>query len=145
METEQTTLYFREGSSDKVYQVAIEPAGELFVVNFAYGRRGSTLQTGTKTQSPVDHTEAARIFTKLVSEKKAKGYTPGEDGTPYQHTDKEQKATGILPQLLNPIEEVHARRLLKDTHWCVQEKKDGKRVLIYKNGANVTGINRKDL
>src|SRR6267154_1103378 len=121
METEQTTLYFREGSSDKVYQVAIEPAGELFVVNFAYGRRGSTLQTGTKTQSPVDHTEAARIFTKLVSEKKAKGYTPGEDGTPYQHTDKEQKATGILPQLLNPIEETAVRQLIHDNDHCMQE------------------------
>ena len=39
------TLYYREGSSDKVYQAAIVPAGELFVVNFAYGRRGSTLTT----------------------------------------------------------------------------------------------------
>ena len=36
------TLYYREGSSDKVYQSAIEKQGELFVVNFAYGRRGST-------------------------------------------------------------------------------------------------------
>ena len=37
------TLYYREGSSDKVYQAAIEPAGSQFVVNFAYGRRGATL------------------------------------------------------------------------------------------------------
>ena len=39
--SDRVTLYYREGSSDKVYQTAIEPAGELFVVNFAYGRRGS--------------------------------------------------------------------------------------------------------
>ena len=38
---ENTTLYCREGSSDKIYQCAIAPAGERFVVNFAYGRRGS--------------------------------------------------------------------------------------------------------
>jgi len=39
------TLYYREGSSDKVYQCSIEPSGELFVVNFAHGRRGSTMNT----------------------------------------------------------------------------------------------------
>ena len=51
---DRVTLYYREGSSDKVYQAAIEPAGDGFVVNFAYGRRGATLTTGTKTSSPVD-------------------------------------------------------------------------------------------
>lgn len=34
---DRVTLYYREGSSDKVYQTAIEPAGDGFVVNFAYG------------------------------------------------------------------------------------------------------------
>ena len=52
---DSTTLYYREGTSDKVYQTSIEPSGELFVVNFAFGRRGSTLNTGTKTMSPVDY------------------------------------------------------------------------------------------
>ena len=91
------TLYYREGSSDKIYQVSIEPAGELFVVNFAYGRRGSALQTGAKTSSPVDYDTAKRTYDKLVQEKMAKGYTPGPDGTPYQHTNKEARSTGILP------------------------------------------------
>src|SRR5664279_248962 len=98
---EAITLYYREGSSDKVYQCAIEPAGEHFVVNFAYGRRGSTLNTGTKTNVPVDYDNAKRIFDKLVKEKTAKGYTPGEDGTPYQTPDTVERFTGILPQLLN--------------------------------------------
>ena len=47
--SERVTLYYREGSSDKVYQAAIEPDGNQFVVNYAHGRRGSTLTTGTKT------------------------------------------------------------------------------------------------
>jgi hypothetical protein len=47
-QTARITLYYREGSSDKVYQVSIEPQGEGFVVNFAYGRRGSTMNTRTK-------------------------------------------------------------------------------------------------
>ena len=40
--TERVALYYREGSSDKVYQAAIEAAGSQFVVSFAYGRRGAT-------------------------------------------------------------------------------------------------------
>src|ERR1039457_3532182 len=87
-QAETITLYYREGSSDKVYQASIEPVGELFVVNFAYGRRGSTLSSGTKNSSPVDYDMAKRTYDKLVREKMAKGYTPGPDGTPYQHIDK---------------------------------------------------------
>ena len=119
-QTERTTLYYREGSSDKVYQASIEPQGELFVVNFAFGRRGSTLNTGTKTQTPVDYDTATRIYTKLVNEKKAKGYTEGPDGTPYQNTPKEGHVAGILPQLLNPIDEAEVKRLLKDPAWALQ-------------------------
>lgn len=79
-QTERITLYYRDGSSDKVYQTSIEPQGEGFGVNFAFGRRGSTLQTGTKTSSPVDHDSAKNIYEKLVRAKKAKGYTEGPDG-----------------------------------------------------------------
>jgi bifunctional non-homologous end joining protein LigD len=128
-----------------VYQASIEPAGELFVVTFAFGRRGSTLNTGTKTQTPVDHDTATRIFTKLVNEKRAKGYTEGPEGTAYQHSEQENRVTGILPQLLNPIEEDESRRLLKDPAWCLHEKFDGKRVLLRKQGENITAINRKGL
>ena len=92
---ESITLYYREGSSDKVYQACIQPQGGGHMVHFAYGRRGSTLTTGTKTTSPVDYQTAKSIFDKLVREKTAKGYTPGEDGTRYQHTEKAAKATGI--------------------------------------------------
>jgi len=144
-QTERITLYYREGSSDKVYQASIEPQGELFLVNFAYGRRGSTMSTGTKTQTPVDYDSAKNIYDKLVREKKAKGYTEGPEGTPYQHTEKEDRVTGLLPQLLNPIDEKEAKRLLKDPAWAMQEKFDGRRVLVRKAGAEIHGINRKGL
>src|SRR5512142_1788259 len=116
---QRITLYYREGSSDKVYQASIEPQGELFVVNFAYGRGGSTMNTGTKTRAPVDYDKAKCIYDKLVNEKKAKGYTEGPDGTPYQNTAKEDRVTGILPQLLNPIDEQEVERLLKDPNWAL--------------------------
>jgi bifunctional non-homologous end joining protein LigD len=144
-QTQRTVLYYREGSSDKVYQAAIEPRNDGFLVTFAFGRRGSMLSTGTKTPEPVDFDAATRIYTKLVSEKKAKGYTEGPEGTPYQHTARQDRATGILPQLLNPIDEGQVNLLLKDVDWAMQEKIDGRRTLIRKNQAEVHGINRKGL
>ena len=144
-QAERIMLYYREGSSDKVYQAAIEPRGELFVVTFAFGRRGTTLNTGIKTSSPVDYETAKNTYEKLVREKIAKGYTPGENGTPYHHSEKADRVTGILPQLLNPIDYGDAKRLLKDPTWCLQEKFDGKRMLLQKEGATITAINRKGL
>ena len=108
---EDITLYYKQGSSDKVYRAAIEPSGPGFVVNFAYGRRGSTLTTGRKTSTPVGYDEAKIIFDKLIKEKTGKGYSPGEAAAPYQHTAKAERFTGILPQLLNPVDETQARPL----------------------------------
>ena len=142
---ENITLYFRQGSSDKIYQAAIEPKGGGFTVNFAYGRRGSTLSTGTKTQSPVSHAEAKAIYEKLVKEKTAKGYTPGADGTPYRQTEKENQTTGIHCQLLNPVEEHDAEKLIEDSAYWMQEKWDGRRLLIRKQDGKVTGINKLGL
>jgi len=142
---EHVSLYYREGSSDKEYHASIEPSGGGFVVNFAFGRRGSTLQTGTKTVTPVDYATAKKVFDKLVASKKAKGYTPGTSGSPYQQTDLEDRATGILPQLLNPIDEAEAEQLLADPAWLTQEKLDGKRVLIQRSDDGIIGINRKGL
>jgi len=139
------SLYFKQGSSDKEYHASIEQEDGCYVVNFSYGRRGSTLQTGTKTSTPVDLATATKIWSKLVTEKKAKGYTEGEAGTPYQHTEKENRVTGILPQLLNPIDESEVATLIEDDRWCAQEKFDGKRILLQKEGAAIHGINRKGL
>lgn len=144
-QTENITLYYREGSSDKVYQCSIEPMGEGFVVNFGYGRRGTTLQTGTKTSAPVDYDTAKKIHDKLIREKQAKGYTEGPNGTTYQHTNKEERTTGILPQLLNSIDEAEVDLLIQDNRFCAQEKYDGRRMLIRKSGAEINGINRKGL
>jgi bifunctional non-homologous end joining protein LigD len=142
---EQITLYYRESSSDKVYQASITPKDGGYIVHFAYGRRGATLQTGTKTQAPVPYDQAKRIYDKLVSEKTAKGYTPGEDGTPYQHTDKANEVSGINCQLLNPIEVSDVQRFIFDPAFCAQEKFDGKRILIRKEEAAIDGINRRGL
>jgi len=136
-----TTLYFREGSSDKVYRAAIEPKDGGYVVNFAYGRRGSTLTTGTKTSCPVYFDAAKLIFDKLVREKMAKGYSIGSDAPAY--TESSQRVTDIRPQLLNPVEDPEG--LLKDDTFYLQPKHDGKRLLVSKRGNDITGINRRGI
>lgn len=140
-----TNLYYREGNSDKVYHAEIEPAGDGFHVTFAYGRRGATLQTGTTTTKPVGRQEAEAIAAKLIASKLAKGYTPAEDGTPYHATGNEGRDSGVRPQLLNPVEEYELPRLLGDSRHVLQEKHDGKRVLVRKLGKDVHGINRRGL
>jgi bifunctional non-homologous end joining protein LigD len=85
---ESTTLYYRRGSSNKVYRIAIEPSGDGFIVTFAYGRRGNTLHTGAKTANPVSIEQARQIYARFVNEKTAKGYAPGDDGAPRQRSGK---------------------------------------------------------
>ncbi len=142
---EHITLYFREGASDKVYQASIHPKDQGYMVHFAYGRRGSALSTGSKTQTPVAYPIAKGIYDKLIKEKTAKGYTPGTGSTPYQQTNKAAQATGIQCQLLNPIEEQQAKTLVSNPDYWMQEKMDGRRLLIQKQGDVITGINRLGL
>ncbi len=97
LQAEHITLYYREGSSDKVYQATLEPVGELFAVNFAFGRRGSTLNTGTKTLSPVDYETAKRIYDKLVREKMAKGYTQGPDARHISPRKRKNEQRAFFP------------------------------------------------
>ena len=145
MVKESSTLFFREGSSDKMYQAFIEEKDGGFIVACAYGRRGSTMQTGVKTASPTTYEKAKKIYDKLIAEKTAKGYTPGEDGTPYVGTSAEKKDTGIRCQLLNAIDEDGLNSCLGDEDFWGQVKYDGKRMLIRKTGDEVVAINRRGL
>lgn len=73
---QQITLFLREGTADKVYEVDLCEAGEgEFVVNFRYGRHGTTLREGTKTTFPVSRAEAEDVYGKLVDSKTRKGYS----------------------------------------------------------------------
>ncbi len=50
-----------------------------------------------------------------------------------------------MPQLLNPIDESDLEKYITDDRWWMQEKFDGKRLLIRKSGGETTAINRKGL
>mgnify|MGYP003385538889 CR=1 FL=1 len=139
----QATLYYNNGSSDKIYQADITESGSGFLVNFAYGRRGNSLKSGSKTKEPVTRDKAQTIFDKLIKSKISKGYTPQEDGAVYSAVDSEQSQ--VICQLLNPINEEELSAFLMDDRYLLQEKFDGVRQSIEKTPESVRGINRKGL
>jgi bifunctional non-homologous end joining protein LigD len=137
-------LGFCEGSSDKVYRACIEKSGDGYNVNFAYGRRGSALNTGSKTSRAVSYAEALDIYEKLVRSKKAKGYQPTGGGSAIAVEDDAGRDTGLRPQLLNPVDEAEAEACIHDNNWCAQEKFDGRRMLLVRgSGGAFAAANRK--
>lgn len=152
MEAKSISLYFKEGSSDKVYNASLQQQGSGWVVNFSFGRRGTALQTGTKTPTPVDYDKALKTYNKLVSEKVGKGYQEelgGSGGskpaTPQLTQVTPSRDTGVRPQLLNEISEQEVEKYITDPAFCAQEKYDGKRRMIIKEGIKVIATNRKGL
>jgi bifunctional non-homologous end joining protein LigD len=148
----QASLFYKGGGSDKVYHAWLRRSDEdeaKFVVDFAFGRRGSTLNTGAKTINPVPETKAETIFDALVRSKLEKGYQYlGTTAPEYSNTvtTLEAKQTGIFPQLLNPIDDSKEYdEFVNSDEWWAQEKKDGKRLIIKRDGDEVFGINKRGL
>ena len=84
-------LEHRKGGSDKVYEVDLaDVGGGDYVVNFRYGRRGSSLREGTKTKQPVGLQAAEQIFEKLVASKLSKGYELVEEDAADEEVATEQ-------------------------------------------------------
>lgn len=102
----QAKLFFKEGNSDKVYEIDLCEIGSgQFVVNFRFGKRGSTLKEGTKTDKPISQIAAEQVFDSLEAEKRKKGY------------QSEQEMFQEMPDLpeesssTTPIEKVILKRL----------------------------------
>jgi len=145
---ERADLFFKEGTSDKVYHATLEKSGNGYVVNYAYGRRGSALKTGSKTTAPLSESKAREVFQKLVMEKTAKGY---------QYISK---AAGVLSQiptvsgnvkkpvhqcvLLNAVDNQFAQGLINTNLWVMQPKLDGVRFLLSKSDC-IEAFNRKGI
>jgi len=139
------SLYFTAGSSDKEYHAAIahSTSPDAYDVTFRYGRRGNALTCGVKaTALPL--AKAETVFNALVKEKKGKGYVEAETGTPYVGST-ELEAGPYLPQLLNAVGEHELPELIANPRlWCMQEKMDGKRLIVSVE-SNVQAYNRRGL
>jgi len=145
MQEEAISLYYKDASSDKEYHAQLKADGANFVVNFQYGRRGGTLLEGTKTAAPVAFEKAKKAYDKIVAEKLGKGYSTGAAGAVFQGAGLEQRFTGIVPQLLNVVDEAQVQQYIDDPDWVAQEKYDGHRRLTRWAADETTGINRKGL
>jgi bifunctional non-homologous end joining protein LigD len=131
---ENIELYYNEGNSDKVYHASLEKEGPgLCVVNFAYGRRGANLNTGTKTEEPLPLAAATNVYRKLVGSKLSKGYKIRAAGGAFKApiaTVTSKQDSGLRPQLLNAITEEEAEAYVNDDGWVAQEKFDGEHMLV---------------
>ena len=146
MQTEQAELYFRQGSSDKVYHLQLQNTDDKWSVEAQWGRRGSALQSDIKANS-VPYQEAKRVYDRILREKTGKGYqiaqassngnTPISVGLP---ATKEH--SGHIPELLTPIEEPEALRLADDASWWFQQKFEGRRLAVQKADGKYSGINK---
>lgn len=148
MLADNAVLFYKEGNSDKIYQVQLEPGLNRtlgWVVNYQYGRRGSTLTGGTKTEQPIEYDKALKIFQTAITSKKAKGYTEDTSGKVFAMSHNEVNNTGIVPQLLNNVEESELNAYIADKGWMMQQKFDGKRMMIRKIGNKIEAINRRGL
>jgi bifunctional non-homologous end joining protein LigD len=157
MEPESISLYFTQGSSDKLYKAALFQYAEegegiygglnLWEVTFAYGRRGKPMTCGTKTKVPVAWDVAKKAYDKLVSSKLAKGYTPSQDGVSFTATANAGKKTEFLPQLLYQVDETEAIRFYNshDGRIAVQNKHDGERRGVIMSPDEIIFANKRGL
>lgn len=142
---QSANLHFSDGRSDKLYNAVIVEADAGYLVNFQYGRRGSTLRQGSKTTKPVAIEKAQTLFEGLVRSKTSKSYTPLDEVNTTCATQAQTtiEKSPYSPQLLNPIDDDQLAELLHHPMYLAQEKHDGERRLIEKQDDQIRGINKK--
>ncbi len=146
MQTEKAELYFRQGSSDKVYHLQLENAQDQWSVQAQWGRRGSALQSDLKANG-VPYEEAKRVYDRMLREKTGKGYqisqaTTNGDEPIAVGLPATKEHSGHTPELLTPIEEPEALQLAQDGSWWFQQKFDGRRLAVQKADGKYSGINK---
>jgi bifunctional non-homologous end joining protein LigD len=148
MTIESTSLYYKEGVSDKLYNAAIEEKNGGFVVNFSYGRRGGALKSGTKTNNAVSLDQAKKIYESLLKEKTGKGYQKIPlDQSQAIHVPENLPETISESKcvLLNPIKESQLQDYINDENWLAQPKFDGVRFMLHKKDKTLRAYNRRGL
>jgi bifunctional non-homologous end joining protein LigD len=146
MQTERAELYFRQGSSDKVYHLQLEKENDQWSVHAQWGRRGSSLQSDVKATG-VPYEEAKRVYDRILREKMGKGYQVSQataygDAAISVGLPAMKEHSGHTPELLTSIEEPEALRLADDVSWWFQQKFDGRRLAVQKADGKYSGINK---
>lgn len=151
------SLYYKNDAagtigSDKVYIVEMTDAGGgLFHVTGYNGRRNENLTPRPQTEgAPVSRARADEIFNKLVEKKKNDRKSPYKEGEPYNiggsfvPPDAAER-DDVQCQLLTPIDDPErAADVVVDDNYAVQEKYDGKRILLFGERSGIVGYNRSN-
>lgn len=102
-------LWMKEGKSDKLYEVDLvdlerADSDARYLVNFRYGRRGTSLRDGTKTPSPVTRPNAEKLFDSVVVSKINDGYRRIDGDAPALTVpDADVDSTGRDSELLRKL------------------------------------------
>ncbi|MEJ8837718.1 RNA ligase family protein [Ramlibacter sp. AN1133] len=142
------TLYKREGSADKVYQLSIgagKDAGTYDAL-FKNARRGQPLKTTSKSLLGVSLGEARAAFDSVLKAKTEDGYTEDEGGQAYTNSEFTGRVSGLRPQLPKVATEELLPQLLADPRWGLAEKANGENRMLQRNEqGEIRGANKKGL
>jgi len=95
----QTLLHYQKGTSNKVYNVyLVQISSSEYLVNFEYGRFGSTLREGSKTSSPVTIERAEKLFDSLVVSKINKDYVVKQGYDSQKKEEKKERSSCSLDE-----------------------------------------------
>lgn len=147
---QKVSLTCCEGGSDKEYHMQLVDNGNgSHTVNVQWGRRGSTLQTGTKVDG-VDLEKAKKTFTKILTEKVGKGYKQNDMSTSDSYTTTSPEVLKVvvpemIPQLLNVLEMDEIEKYLRNDAYGMQEKKDGKHQMLKITLKETKAYNKKGI
>jgi bifunctional non-homologous end joining protein LigD len=146
-------LFYQEGTSDKVYNAMIVKDGDAYTVKVAWGRRGSTLNQGSKAVK-VALAVAQKKFESLVREKTNKGYQaitgdvkPAAVAPPVgegsgSKAPRARAKVGHSAQLLSPLDDDELDAFLANESMIAQQKIDGMRVLAHVDETGILVTNR---
>jgi bifunctional non-homologous end joining protein LigD len=161
----QASLFFKQGSSDKEYNLFIEDSSSVpgsYDVRVTWGRRGNARDSQYKAQG-VSMLQAEATFESQKRSKESKGYKEdlslarGSANIPVPASSiignattaalkpsaPEREYTELKPQLLNPIGVDEMEQYILSPDYLAQEKLDGKRIMVEVNFGKVTASNRR--
>lgn len=92
---EKVCLFYREGTSDKVYEIHLTEEEDSFCVTGYNGRRGTKLVAQSKTPKPVPYRTARYIFDNLEAAKL------NHRKTPYRVASRERLDAPVSPASVN--------------------------------------------
>lgn len=134
---------YQDDRSNKEYHFQLIETEKGHIVEFQFGGIGKTLQTGTKTTSPVSLEEATKVFDAMTKERLKKRYEGGETDakTGFSLSSAQiKKEIVLLPQLLNEVEDHNI--ILNDDSYVIQEKHNGQRRTAIRTKDGITGGNK---